>query len=84
MNPMTREELSAALATLGLSLNGAARFLGIAPSSVRNWVMGKNPVSPPAELLLRYMVARGLSPDDVLDAVEGVSDVSESPKFLGR
>lgn len=49
---MTPDELRAELKRLGLTQNGAARFLDVQERTVRRWAAGDQPVPRAVELLL--------------------------------
>ena len=63
---MTPDDLTATLDLLGLDHLGAARLLGVTDRAVRMWISGDRGVPPTAARFLRYMVAKGVAPADVL------------------
>ena len=63
---MTGEEYRAALHQIGMSQVGAARFFGVAPSTSRRWIAGQLVIPPAVAMLLCVMIAKRLSPRDVL------------------
>jgi hypothetical protein len=65
---MNAKDYRAHLDRLGMSQLGAATFLDVAPRTSRRWAsFGAEYLPPPlaAELLLRVMVAKGLTPEEV-------------------
>jgi hypothetical protein len=68
---VTPAEYRSALAALGLSQVGAARFLGVGERTSRNWALGESDIPPPVQRFLRYLIAAGVSPDEVESALAG-------------
>jgi hypothetical protein len=62
---MTPTQYRAVLKALGLSINGAGRFLGIAPRSSHGYARGEYPVPEVVAKLLRLMVKLDIRPEDV-------------------
>jgi len=62
---MTAKQYRAAIAALGLSQVGAARFLGVDGRTSRRWIAGERPVPEPVSRFLRYMVAAKVTPEQV-------------------
>jgi DNA-binding transcriptional regulator YiaG len=62
---VTPEEFKEAIERLGLSQQGAARFLGNNDRTVRRWIAGKARPSACVSMLLRLMLDLGLKPEDV-------------------
>ena len=66
---MTPAEYRAALANLGLTQVGAARFLGVGDKTSRNWASGRSEVPPPVARFLRFLIAAKVTPDEVTRAL---------------
>lgn len=61
---MTAKQYRAAIAALGLSQVGAARFLGVGDRTSRRWAAGDE-IPEVVELLLDMMIKHGFKPEDV-------------------
>jgi len=57
--------LERALAKLGLSQRGGARFLGVDERTMRKWIAGDARIPEAVAKLLWLMVKKGLGPEDV-------------------
>lgn len=68
---MTANQFKAALAKVGLSQLGAARFFGLGDRTVRRLAAGEYLVPPAISYCLRLMIDCGRSPQDL------------DPKFKG-
>jgi hypothetical protein len=66
---MTGAEYRDALARLGLSQVGAARFLGIDDRTSRRWALGEVSIPVSVHILLELMIRVRLSPDRVEELV---------------
>lgn len=62
---MTPDQLRATLHHLGLTIRGAASFLGVRERIVYRWLSGEHPVPEAVSKLLRLMVAMKLTPAKV-------------------
>lgn len=62
---MTPNQFKTAIAKLGLSQVKAGHFLGISPRQSRRLIAGDGVVPTSVEKLLRLMLKRGLSVDEV-------------------
>lgn len=62
---MSPDEYRSAIASLGLSQEGAGAWLGIAPRTSQGYALGERPVPKPTAMLLRLLLRLGLRPDDV-------------------
>lgn len=62
---MSKSEYRAAIASLGLSQAGAARFLGVNERTSRRWAIDGDPAPEAVALLLRLMVAVRWTPERV-------------------
>ena len=63
---MTPHQYATAIAKLGLSQRGAARFLGVGERTSRRWIAGEAPVPQAVAMLLRLMIRIHLSPEAVI------------------
>jgi hypothetical protein len=57
------------LEKLGLSQRGAARFLGIAERTSRNYASGERAIDPRTAMLLELMVRREVSVEEALRTI---------------
>jgi transcriptional regulator with XRE-family HTH domain len=73
---MTAEEYRAALTALGLTYAGAARLLGVDDRTSRRWANDERKVDPTVARFLRLLIAKGISADDALAALDGQADTS--------
>jgi hypothetical protein len=62
---MTPAQFRDATARLGLSEDGAGKWLGISPSAAQAYSLGEYPVPQPTAMLLRLVLKLGLRPEDV-------------------
>ena len=62
---MTPNQYRAAIAALGLSQEGAGRWLGISPRASQGYALGEYPVPEPTAKLLRLVIRLKLKPEDV-------------------
>ena len=62
---MTPRQYRDAIARLGLSGDGAGKWLGISPSAAEGYARGEYPVPQPTAMLLRLVIKLGLRPEDV-------------------
>jgi|SRR5215218_8737725 len=62
---MTPAQFRYAMARLGLSGDGAGKWLGISPSAAEGYALGEYPVPHPTAMLLRLVIKLGLRPEDV-------------------
>jgi hypothetical protein len=62
---MTPAQFRDAIARLGLSGDGAGKWLGISPSAAQGYARGEYPVPQPTAMLLRLVIKLGLRPEDV-------------------
>ena len=62
MNP---RQYRAALATLDISQVKAAHLLGVDPRTSRAWALDQSKIPPAVAILLRLMVAKKITPEDV-------------------
>jgi hypothetical protein len=60
---MTGDRLREALAQLGISHAGFARFVSVHPRTVRYWLSGKGPVPVPIVLLVEVMLECRITPE---------------------
>lgn len=65
--PMFSDEYRKAIAVLGLSQVAAADMLDIGPRTSRRFALGEQPVWPLATCLLRLMLAKGVSPQELAE-----------------
>lgn len=63
---MTATEYRTALSALGLNQSSAARLLGVGLRTSQHWATGDRSVPEPAARFLRYLIAVGARPEDVL------------------
>jgi hypothetical protein len=63
MNPTEYRE---ALAALGLTQVGGAKFLGVDPRTSRHWASGDRKVPEPVSIFLRYLIAAKVTPAEVM------------------
>lgn len=64
---MDAREFTAALAELDLTKASAARFFGVSLRSIVSWTGTGSPPQP-VTLLVRYMLAKGITPSEVAKA----------------
>jgi hypothetical protein len=64
--PMTGAEFKRAISKVGLSIRGAADFLGLSESTAFRIAAGKYEAPLAAAKLLRTMIKHGLTPDEVI------------------
>jgi hypothetical protein len=85
---MDAQEYRDALAVLGMSREGACRFLHISKRSGNQYATGECRVRPLVAMLLSIMVKHGLSPADVCRLaglpVENYSDRRRGRVYIGR
>jgi DNA-binding transcriptional regulator YiaG len=62
---MNKTEYRSAIASLGLSQAGAARFLGVNERTSRRWAIDGDPPPEAVAMLLRLMVAVKWKPERV-------------------
>jgi DNA-binding transcriptional regulator YiaG len=62
---MTPKQFEDAIAKLGLSQVGAARFLKLSDRTVRKWVAGEARIPGSVAMLLRLMIKLKLKPEEV-------------------
>lgn len=62
---MTQNQYRAAIAKLGLSQCGAARFLDIDERTSRRYALGQAAIPESVAKLLRLMIDRGVKPDEM-------------------
>jgi DNA-binding transcriptional regulator YiaG len=62
---VTAMQYRAAIEKLGLSQQGAARFLGAGERTSRRWALGEARVPESVALLLRLMIRLKIKPEDV-------------------
>lgn len=62
---MTPKQYADAIERLGLSQRAAGRFLGVEERTSRRWISGESAIPESVAKLLRLMIARKISPDDV-------------------
>lgn len=62
---MNKSEYRSAIASLGLSQAGAARFLGVNERTSRRWACDGDPVPEPVAMLLRLMLVVDWKPHEV-------------------
>jgi DNA-binding transcriptional regulator YiaG len=62
---MTPNQYAEAIERLGLSQRGAGRFLGVDERTSRKWIAGDARIPNSVAKLLRLMIERELTPDDV-------------------
>jgi DNA-binding transcriptional regulator YiaG len=62
---MTTNQYAEAIERLGLSQRGAGRFLGVDERTSRKWIAGDARIPNSVAKLLRLMIERELTPDDV-------------------
>ncbi len=60
---MTPIQYRAAIKKLGLSQNGAARFLGVHSRTSQRWALGELPVPLAVEMLFGLMLALNIEPE---------------------
>jgi hypothetical protein len=63
---MDKDRFRTAIAELGLSQQAAGRFLGISGTQAARIALGTVPVPPVIAMLLEVMIAKGLTPTEVL------------------
>lgn len=70
---MTAAELRSALNALGLTQAGGARLLGVDARTMRRWCMesglSARVIPQPVSRFLRYLIAAGVSPEEVMRAL---------------
>lgn len=76
---MSLEEYRESIQALGMTFTGAGRFFRVDERTVRRWATGELSIPFAVSLLLRLMLAKGLSPEKVLEATgftvpEGIHD----------
>lgn len=62
---MTPAQFRTAIAALGMSQVAAAAFLGTTDRQARRWAAGDAEIPKPVEMLLRLMVSKKLTPEEV-------------------
>lgn len=62
---MTGVQYRAAIEKLGLSQQGAARFLCVGERTSRRWALGEARVPESVAMLLRLMIRLKIKPEDV-------------------
>jgi hypothetical protein len=65
---MTANQFRAAIDRLDLSQVGAARLVGADPRTGRRWALGERPVPECVAILLRLLLAKKITVNDVEDA----------------
>lgn len=65
---MRSNEFLIALAELDLTKASAARFFGVSLRAVSYWCDGGREIPRPVEILVRYMLAKGITPSEVAKA----------------
>ena len=60
---MTPTQYRAAIKKLGLTQNGAARFLGVHSRTSQRWALGELPVPLAVEMLFGVMLALKIGPE---------------------
>ena len=67
---MTTAEYRAALAALGLTQAGGARFLGVDERTSRKWATGERNIPEPVSRFLRFLIAAKIKPSRVTLLIE--------------
>lgn len=62
---MNSTDYRAALASLGLTIVSAAKFLGVDERTSRRWAAGEWDIPEPVAMFLLYLVAKKVKPDKV-------------------
>jgi DNA-binding transcriptional regulator YiaG len=62
---MTPTQFRAALAKLDLSQLGAARLFGVGERTPRRWIAGDSEIPEMAAILLRLLLAKKISAEDI-------------------
>jgi hypothetical protein len=62
---MTKEQYREAIDALDLNQVQAGRFIGVGPRTSRRWALGEAPIPRATAMLLRLMVRKKHSPEDV-------------------
>ncbi len=62
---MTANQYRAAIANLGLSQVGAARFFEVGDRTSRRWISGEYPIPPAVDYCLRLMIKHNVKPSDL-------------------
>lgn len=62
---MTNKQLQAALDKIGLSQRGMARLLAVDERSARRWASGDAPIPECAAILLRLLLAKKITVEDI-------------------
>ena len=76
---MRSKEFVAALGDLGLSKTACSRFLGVTLRTVSYWADGDRKVPEPVSRLILYMLAKGITPSEVMEAI-GLEGPHRPPK----
>lgn len=66
---MRSNEFLTALAELDLTKASAARFFGVSLRAVTYWCDGGREIPTPVDRLVRYMLAKGITPGEVMKAI---------------
>lgn len=59
-----------ALASLGLTIVGGAKLLGVDERTSRRWANGEREVPEPVSRFLRFLLSAGISADEVMQALQ--------------
>lgn len=68
-NPMQPDTFRTALERLELTQAAFSRFIGVTTRTVQQWIKGDAKIPAPVALFVRYMIASGTTPHEVLKAV---------------
>lgn len=66
---MRSKEFLTALSELDLTKASAARFFGVSLRAVTYWCDGGRTIPTPVSILVRYMLAKGITPGEVAKAI---------------
>lgn len=80
---MSPQELDRALAKLGMTQNGAARYFGIGERTMRSYIAGDLPVPVTLVLALTALIVSGIEPAK-LRSRAGLKPVDFSPVRLAH
>jgi hypothetical protein len=62
---MTGEQYKKAIAKLGMTQIGSAKFFGVNDTTCRRWISGKHSIPDSVAMTLMLMLENGISPADL-------------------